>query len=477
MTLNQLIALFQAIGDAHFFIKTTEFGEVPDKVDANTEDTIYPAFYQVPTNTITRDASVERSYTLFVCDLVDPGHENLNEVLSDTEQTLNDILKILRQESDDYTLINDPQLTPFKDGFGDAVAGWYAEVTIQTANNTAYCDIPAIDFGYPGGGGTPGIPQPSFDCDDLVGCPVIETIESTLVDLQEQIDNLPPGGGESLAQTLVIGNSTGNQLITAGTNLSNILQVTDTVMGLSWNGTIGGNLTLDDSGTYLYSDAPVFIESQDSVNITGPIVNVTGDNFIVNETGAINLFADSAAIMEADNSLFLGRISIQTKPFTSYISLYTFDETAAGGGASFQMASTATDSTMVISSTFSAFAGAQYDADFSANYTSRSLVDKAYVDSLTPAAPSLASVLAVGNDTGGYTITSPDGNGLLYVIDGQTLIGLTSGVNTGKLEFFNNESLLFNDVAVTLQATTTKIKNLVGDSYLNIETTVSYTDR
>src|ERR1043165_4169677 len=127
MTLNQLIALFKSIGDAHYFIKTTEFGDFPRKVEANTSATDYPAFYQWITDTVNRDQTVERTFTLVVADLVYPGKENLNEVLSDTEQTLNDIVKILRQESDHYTLLGDPQMVDFKDRYGDAVAGWQVD--------------------------------------------------------------------------------------------------------------------------------------------------------------------------------------------------------------------------------------------------------------------------------------------------------------------------------------------------------------
>ena len=190
MTLNQLKALFASIGSAHYFIKTTEFGTVPEKIEANTEASYYPAFYQVIDSTTTLVNTVERTFTLIVCDLVYPDLSNLDEVHSDTEQTLNDIIKILRQESDYYTLL-DAQLTPFKDRYGDAVAGWEATVVIETLYNSGFCDIPSDIYGYPGITGPNGLPiPPAFDCDSLSDCSVIQGIQDTLVELQDEIDNL-----------------------------------------------------------------------------------------------------------------------------------------------------------------------------------------------------------------------------------------------------------------------------------------------
>ena len=195
MTLNQLIALFKAMGDAHKFIKTTEFGEVPDKVEAETETTIYPAFYQVPTGSTTKDNTVERSFQLILCDLVYPDHSNLNEVLSDTEQYIQDIVRVLKDYADEYTLMNDPIATPFKDGFGDAVAGYYVEVVIETPNTSTLCNIPIIDFGYPGDPGTPGEYPSTFGCDDLVDCQVIQDIEIEIGDLDIRVTALEQGSG------------------------------------------------------------------------------------------------------------------------------------------------------------------------------------------------------------------------------------------------------------------------------------------
>lgn len=184
MTINQLKELFKSIGTSHYFIKTTEYGDVPSKAEANTESTVYPAFYQVLDTSTQLSNTIQRTFTLIVCDLVFPGHENLDEVHSDTEQTLSDIIKILRQESEYYDVIGDPVITPFKDRYGDAVAGHEATVVIETTYNDAFCDIPSDTFGYPGQTGTNGIPfPPQFDCDSLASCSIIQGIQTDITTL------------------------------------------------------------------------------------------------------------------------------------------------------------------------------------------------------------------------------------------------------------------------------------------------------
>lgn len=495
MTLNQLIALFQAIGTAHYFIKTTEFGEVPDKVEANTESSIYPVFYQVPTNTITRDQVVERSFQLLVLDLVYPGHDNLNEVLSDTEQTLNDIIKILRQESDDYTLINDPVLTPLKDVFGDAVAGWAVEVTIQTVNNNGFCDIPAIDFGYPGQGGTPGIPLPTFGCDDLIDCPTIETINETLVDLQEQIDNLPPSNN-TLAQTLGYGNSTNNISITAGTNLSNILQVSDTVIGLSWNGTVGGNVTLDDTFATIYHDLLTQIESQGQVDILGPIINLNGNT---NINGSLNqIYYDgpnndwSQILSDVYSAgLFTGSgLTSQNNQVYALqgqgVGLFVTDDLNSIASrfdiwSSAQSVSDLSINNYITVDDALGNKGIVYASDYSANFTDNSLVTKAWVLAQTPAAPSLQTVINVSSVINGFLAQSLD-NGTYITLtnsgidmstyDGTTTSGFNMYAATGNnlysdvLNTFNAPLHIFNNDIQLSSATVNTLTYFDGSKYL-----------
>ena len=69
-----------------------------------------------------------------------------------------------------------------------------------------------------------------------------------------------------------------------------------------------------------------------------------------------------------------------------------------------------------VNGTNPAFAGIEYDNDYSTNYTNRSLVDKEYVDNLPGggATPSLSQVLAVGNTSGANDIQFDTTQGLYF---------------------------------------------------------------
>ena len=66
--------------------------------------------------------------------------------------------------------------------------------------------------------------------------------------------------------------------------------------------------------------------------------------------------------------------------------------------------------------------GMTYAADYSANYTARSIVDKAYVDAQGGGgSETLAQTLALGNVTGGTDIVITDGDTITGTVTSQAL--------------------------------------------------------
>ena len=89
-----------------------------------------------------------------IFDLVKRGdidNSQTTEVWSDTEQILNDVIKIIKKNSNDYDLIGDPTLGPFMEEFTDWVTGWKADIVIESELNSNFCDIPASSFVSPSG--------------------------------------------------------------------------------------------------------------------------------------------------------------------------------------------------------------------------------------------------------------------------------------------------------------------------------------
>lgn len=141
MTYNQLIQLFSDIADAHQFIKSFGHGEA---WEINSNDTFNDyVLWAIPVDSTTAEQTKTRTFTILVFRKVDKAKKYETDILSNCEQILDDIIKTLRYESDDYEVTNEPVLVPFKEEFGDWCAGWRADVSILSDFNNNYCDIPS----------------------------------------------------------------------------------------------------------------------------------------------------------------------------------------------------------------------------------------------------------------------------------------------------------------------------------------------
>lgn len=74
-----------------------------------------------------------------------------------------------------------------------------------------------------------------------------------------------------------------------------------------------------------------------------------------------------------------------------------------------------------------AFKGVSYNADYSANFTNRSLVDKGYVDSAVSANNELSEILANGNTTGANNIVVDNGQEIQFVTSDSYIKGVDVG--------------------------------------------------
>jgi len=142
MTYNEIITLLQDITASHKQLKTFGNGEEWEANGMLKPGILYPILYAVPVSSTFAENVVTRSFELICFSQVKKDKSNENEVLSDTELIMYDVIKILKNESDDYNVVNDPVLTPFKEDYGDWTAGWRGEVVIETDLNNNFCDIP-----------------------------------------------------------------------------------------------------------------------------------------------------------------------------------------------------------------------------------------------------------------------------------------------------------------------------------------------
>lgn len=142
MTFNEEIQLLSDIATAHLQVHSFEWGELWEVEGKIKPGIIYPMLYANPISSTMTEQTVSRVYNLMVFGQVMKDKSNEKAVMSNAELILQDVIKILRNESNDYEVIDDPVLFPFKEDLGDWVAGWRAEVEIQSDGRSNYCDVP-----------------------------------------------------------------------------------------------------------------------------------------------------------------------------------------------------------------------------------------------------------------------------------------------------------------------------------------------
>ncbi len=469
ITYNQVIDLLIDITKRHEQVNTFFLGR--NWETENSEDILFPLFQVYPDfGKLTANSFNEyKTQTIrFVCkmlDLTTNGEENKRDVHSDTLRYAQDIVNEFNQHPfymrSNIKLIGDVDFNEVLQEYQDDVtAGWSFNLTFQLININQFCGMPIQDIpGYSATGpeSTGTIVNVQYlTCATLPNCPTIELIEDTLVDLQEQIDNLPPSA-LTLAQVLGYGNSTNNISITAGTNLSNILQVSDTVMGLSWNDTNNGSVILNNSFIKLTHDTFVTIDTIQTL-ILGEfhhiLTDVSSISRIDTVPGSVLLSVERTSDGN-DNQVYVeqyltGIAASYISGIVSKLEIHTTQQPLLTGDTSL-------DNTMIITDNISN-KGLVYVADYSANFTENSLVTKAWVLAQTPAAPSLQTVISVSSVINGFLAQSLDSFTYITLVNGGIDMSSYDGTTTSGFNMYaatgNN---LYSDTLNSLNAPSTII--------------------
>lgn len=305
MTINNIKTLFESIADNHFQIKSFGFGKVQEIEGVDSAQ--YVRMWVVPGSSTILDNTIERTFTILIFDLVHKDDSNQTEVLSDTEQILDDVVRILKYDNDNYTITNQPTLNPFTERFGDDTTGYSADIVIESDHLQSTCDIPMDEYLEYVTNACNGIQEARLTCSTLVDCPTIIAIEDELADHETRIEALEAGGGgldcadvaacqviidiqdsinnlatvattgdyndlinlpiittPTLANVLAQDNKTGQQDITSDNALS-ILSLYDAITTLSFNTNainIDNTETRINHSNHLHLDAPTVFLNQ-----------------------------------------------------------------------------------------------------------------------------------------------------------------------------------------------------------------------
>ena len=147
ITLQMLYKIFEEIGSSHKQINTTTIGDI---FEVDLVETTYPLFH-VATDTVNFEQhTLTYSFQLIVMDLVSKDESNERDVLSDTLETIGDIISVLKNQTGNFERIRDfqtevalsPSIScePFTERFDNEVSGLTARVSIEVEFNASQCD-------------------------------------------------------------------------------------------------------------------------------------------------------------------------------------------------------------------------------------------------------------------------------------------------------------------------------------------------
>ena len=142
MTLNQLVAAIQSIGDNHALIKKTFQGTI---VDFLSTDNLYPAMLFDVTSAAINGSQISVDFEMYFMDRVAQDLNNELEILSDQLQTAQDIIAQMRNQLNEYEIADNVPITFFVDDTGDVLGGVRCDITINLGYIADRCAVPTND--------------------------------------------------------------------------------------------------------------------------------------------------------------------------------------------------------------------------------------------------------------------------------------------------------------------------------------------
>ncbi len=149
MTLNNIEAIFKDIANRHKQINSFYNQQAFDVTSV--EEVIYPSLV-INTNEIklpkTAGGYTSKNYSieLQIIDLVHKDESNKQEVLSDVDSILNDIVSELSSHpvyiESGITLLGDITLNPLKQAYGDEISGWNTIFVLELPHMHSWCGSP-----------------------------------------------------------------------------------------------------------------------------------------------------------------------------------------------------------------------------------------------------------------------------------------------------------------------------------------------
>jgi len=156
VTFYQLTQFFNSLALDHPNISTFTIGDLADVDTA--KQSIYPLLHMVPQNVIMASGIFTYNFDLVmmdrVTDITNLSQGNFNVLLKNYKEvtnvqdvwdstllTLNDIISYITRKplAANFIITDNTVATPFKDNYNNLMAGWTANLSVQTPNDVNMC--------------------------------------------------------------------------------------------------------------------------------------------------------------------------------------------------------------------------------------------------------------------------------------------------------------------------------------------------
>lgn len=139
MTLNQLVAHIQHLGESHQIIQKTFRGSILDFLST---ENLYPGFIFDVTTASINESQQTINFEFFFLDRVNQDDSNDMEVFSDQLQIAQDIIAQMRDQNQEYELADNVNITFLLEQTGDVLAGVRCDISVNLGYISNRCAVP-----------------------------------------------------------------------------------------------------------------------------------------------------------------------------------------------------------------------------------------------------------------------------------------------------------------------------------------------
>jgi len=140
VTYKKILDIFSNIKDTHPEIKNFGSGLLED-VNTSMGSGLFPYLWVIPQGVRLNNNSMVYIIRTMVFDINDRDEAYTDELLSTNITILNDVMVMLNNDSNDYSVINVPIATPFVQKFSENTVGWFCDFEIEVATTNTICRV------------------------------------------------------------------------------------------------------------------------------------------------------------------------------------------------------------------------------------------------------------------------------------------------------------------------------------------------